>query len=83
MAKTLIGYKEFKSKKGELCRVATVSEPYTEFAKKNGAVGVRVEDIFVPSGVKFSATEADMGREVDISYDVMGNRAYVTDITYL
>ncbi|MCH5272734.1 MAG: hypothetical protein J1E35_03580 [Lachnospiraceae bacterium] len=82
MAKKVVGYSEFNSKSGGLCRVVTVSEPYNERQKQKGAVGLKCEDIFLPSDCTLKVTEKDIGREVNIDYEISSGRAYVIGVAY-
>lgn len=82
MAKKVLGFRKFTSKGGNECRMLTVMEPYTDHAKQAGAVGNRVEDLFIPRECNFVVTEKDVGREVIVDYDVVGNRAYVSSVTW-
>lgn len=79
--KKLIGYKEFTSKKGNVCRMITVLEPYHSVSDK--LMGERAEDIFVPDTCTHVFTAKDIGKNVDVSYDIQGSFARVSDIKVL
>lgn len=77
----LAGYREFTSKKsGKLCRMIAVMSPYSDREKENGAIGNRVEEIFLPENSLPNITETDIGKEVVIDYDIVGGRAFVNGV---
>lgn len=82
MAKKVVGYNEFQRKDGGVCRVVTVSEPYSTRQKSRGAIGLRCEDIFLPDDCTLGVTEKDIGRELNIDYEICSGRAYVIGVAY-
>ncbi len=82
MAKKVVGYSEFNRKDGGTCRVITVSEPYSSRQKSRGAIGLKCEDIFLPDDCTLAVTEKDIGREVEVDYEISSGRAYVVGVAY-
>lgn len=80
MVGKIIGYREFESKKGNTCRLLTLMSPYSDRDKEKGAVGHRVEDIFLPDACKLKITEASVGQDAVVEYSVSGGRAYVENV---
>lgn len=78
--KKAIGYKEFTSKKGNVCKILTVSEPFPVGMEK--MYGVKVEDIFIPAECKLVVTPKDMNREVEVDYVIQGSYARVSDVRF-
>lgn len=82
MAKKVVGYNEFNSKSGGTCRVVTVSEPYSARMIAKGAIGSKCEEIFLPDDCTLIITEKDIGRELNIDYEINSGRAYVVGVAY-
>lgn len=80
MVSKVIGYREFQSKKGGLCRLLTLMSPYDEEEKERGAVGNRTEEIFLPDKCDLRITEANIGQTAVVEYRVIGGRAYVQNV---
>lgn len=82
MAKsTLVGFKRFKSKKGnELC-VASVSTPFSPADIARGCYGDDVQSVFLPEDQIDYLKESDIGKEVKLSYNIANGRAFLVDFT--
>lgn len=78
----LVGIKSFKSKAGKEFNVLNVVTPYSKTEIAKGCFGEKVEEIFVPEGVTVP-TSSDIGKRVDVVRDIVGNKAYVSDIQVL
>lgn len=74
----LVGYKRFKSKKGDDYCVANVVTDYS--ANATGCVGQKVEEVFMPDEMYEYLQPADVGKEIKLDYEVSGNRAYLTGV---
>lgn len=80
MAK-LQGYKKFTGKNGKDYCVANVVTPYTQRDMDRGCVGSKVEEVFLPDSQRDILTPADIGKELDLSYEFSGNRAYLIGVS--
>lgn len=74
----LVGFKRFKSKKGDDFCVANVMTEYPKSAV--GCCGSKVEEIFVPDELYDYLQPEHIGRELKLDYDISGNRAYLTSL---
>lgn len=83
MESKVAGYREFESKKGNRCRLLTLMTPYSDREKENGAVGNRMEEIFLPEGCNLKITESSIGQSVAVDYSVRGGRASVENVVLL
>lgn len=81
MAK-LVGYKKFVSKKGKEFCVANVVSPYTDRDIERDCVGSKVEEIFMPDNMCNFFSPSDIGRELDLSYEINGGRAYLCGVAF-
>lgn len=78
----LLGYKKITSKKsGKLFCVASVVSDLTENDKRNGAVGQKVEDVFLPEEQTDLLRPADIGKELILDYQISGGRAFLVNVT--
>ena len=75
----LVGFNRFKSKNGEMFCVANVVTPYTEREKRYDNFGEKVDTVFLPPEKVNYLKESDIGKEVEVSYDISGGRAYIVD----
>ena len=80
MAK-LIGYKKGTSKKGNDYCMATLLYELSERDKQNGAVGQKVEDIFLPENQINYLKPEHIGKEIVCDYEYSGGRGYLVGIT--
>lgn len=83
MESKIAGYKEFTSKKGHECRLLTLMTPYSDREKERGAVGNRMEEIYLPDGCNLRITEDSIGQKVSVEYSVRGGRASVENVVLL
>ena len=81
MSKTLVGFKRFKSKKGNPLCVAIITVPFDAKANERGSYGYDVESVFVPAEQYDYLTTDDLGKPVTTQYDIVGGRAYLREIT--
>lgn len=81
--KKIVGYKRFKSKKGQDLCIATVVSPYSQRDLDRGCVGSRSEDVFLPDSLVNMLEPKHIDKNVEISYDIVGGRVYVSDFKVL
>lgn len=78
----LVGYKKITSKKsGKHFCVASVLSDLSPREKEQGAVGQKVEEIFLPEEQIDFLKPADIGKEFFVNYNISGGRAYVSDVS--
>lgn len=73
----LLGFKRFKSKQGKEYCVANLSFPYSQRDVSNGCVGERVEECFLPDDYINVLNPSDVGLDINVEKEIVGNRAYV------
>lgn len=79
--KTLVGFKRFKSKKGSPLCVALVARKFTAQENDRGSFGCDMDSVFVPSEQYDYLEVSDIGKPVDLQYDIVSGRAYLRSIT--
>lgn len=78
----IIGYSKFKSKAGnEVMFVDVVKHP-TDRDISFGRVGMKVEQIWIPSSCFNKFSPAVVGKLLKASYEVDGMRANVVDVDF-
>lgn len=75
----LVGYRNFISKKNgrEYC-LAYLTVDVTERERNIGMVGQKVQEVFLPDDLVGTLRPEHIGREVWLSYEAAGGRAYLT-----
>lgn len=77
----LLGYKKGMSKKNTpYCMMHIVSE-LTPTEKAGGAVGQKVEQVFLPESLVDMLKPSDIGHDVILDYTVSGGRAFLDNVT--
>lgn len=78
----LVGYRNFVSKKNgkEYC-VASVVSDLTERDRANGAVGNKVEEIFLPEDLTNYLKPDMVNKEVTLDYELSNGRAYLVNLS--
>lgn len=78
----LVGYKKITSKKSgkEFC-VASVVQDLSDREKSNGAVGNKVDEIFLPEEHLNLLKPSDIGKELLLDYELSGGRAFLINVT--
>lgn len=79
--KKLVGFKKFTSKKGNPLCVAIVMTPFDSKANERGSYGCDVESVFLPQEQIDYLIPTDIGKPVDLNYNIVGGRAFLTQIT--
>lgn len=74
---TLVGFKHFTSKKGVSYCVANVVSSYNDREIQNDCVGSKVEEVFLPEEQKDYLKPSDIGKKVNLDYEISGGRAYL------
>ena len=74
----LVGFKRFKSKKGDDFCVANVVSDYSVNAV--GCFGQKVEEIFLPDDLYDYLQPEHIGKEIRLDYEINGNRAYLKGV---
>lgn len=78
----LVGYKKITSKKnGKVFCVASVVQDLTEREARQGAVGAKVDDIWLPEEQTDLLKPADIGKELILDYELSGGRAFLVNVT--
>ena len=78
-----IGFRAFKAKSGKPCTMITILKQCSERDNNFGAFGYTVQDIFVPDSQVSAINNACIGKRVNLSYDIMGTKAYVRSIQFV
>ena len=80
----LVGYRKFASTKNgkEYC-VAQVVSDVTEREANRGFVGQKVEELFMPEEQVNFFSPADIGKEIETTYELSGGRAYLVKVSVL
>lgn len=73
----LVGYRNITTKKGSELTLASVVSDLSEREKSNGAVGQKVEDIFLPENLTNTLKPENIGKEFVPTYDVSNGKAYL------
>ena len=73
----LVGFKRFKSKKGNECCVANVVTSFTPAENSRGSYGSDVQSVFLPEDQVDMLTEKDIGKDVELNYNIVAGRAYL------
>lgn len=79
--KKLVGFKRFKAKNGKEYCVANVLSDYTD-ADKN-CVGQKVEELFLPDDFVNYLNSKMIGHDLEVSYQINNNRAFLTGVKSL
>ena len=80
----LVGYKRFTSKKnGKDYCVANVITTYNQRNIDAGCVGNAVEEIFMPDELYDLLKPGDVGKELQLDYELSGGRAYLVDVSVI
>lgn len=82
MTSTVVGYKQFKSKKGQDCNVLVLTTDFTPAENARGSYGKGVQEVFLTDEIAQKITPQCIGKEVNLSYTIgAGGRAYLDDVT--
>lgn len=66
----LVGYKKFKSKKGDDCLVIELIKPFTTREIDFGACGSSVVEKFIPNDFSDKFVPAVIGKNIDLEIEV-------------
>lgn len=82
MATILVGYRRFTSKKnGKDYCMANVVQDVSLRDKENGMVGQKVDTLYMPEEKYDLLKPEHIGKELDLSYELSGGRAYLVDVS--
>lgn len=81
-AKKVVGYRKFNSKAGKPFCIVTVVYPFSDRDLQYGACGSKTEDIFIPEELHNIVTPQVIGKNMECTYDVVNNRAYVREVAF-
>lgn len=78
---TLVGYKEFKSKKGTDCHVVILNTPFSPAENSRGSYGMDAQQVFLTDEIAKKITPECIGKQVELTYSIgAGGRAYLEDM---
>lgn len=81
MSALLIGYRKFTSKKGTNCCIVSLVNDYSTFDCSHGAVGQKVDEVFIPENCHGLIQPDSVGRYYELEYGAgIGGRPAVTGI---
>lgn len=69
MTKEILGYRKFKSEKGQFCIVNVVA-PYQENDIRHGAIGGKTEEVWIPEDFQHMITPDVIGKGIECAYEV-------------
>lgn len=77
----LVGYRRFKSKMGNrnFCVMNVVSDASVR-DERNGLVGQKVSEVFMPEELTDLLSPSDIGHELELVYECNDGRAYLIDV---
>ncbi len=80
MERTLVGFKRFKSKKGNPVCLAIIASQFTARDNERGSYGTDMESVFLPQEQYDYLVVDDIGKPVTTQYDIVGGRAYLCEL---
>lgn len=78
---TLVGYRRFNGKNGKLYCVANVTSEFSSREVEGGAVGLKVQEVFLPESQVDYLKPSDCGKNVSLDYEINGGRAYLVSFS--
>lgn len=79
----IIGYSRFKSKKGNEVMYANIAVNLTERDRNFGHVGMRVEQVWIPSSCFHKFNDSVVGKILNAKYDGFGQHAEIVDVNFI
>lgn len=81
MLSTVVGYKQFKSKKGTDCNVLILLTPFTPAEIDRGNYGQGAQEVFLNDDIAQRITPDCIGKQVRLDYTLgAGGRPYLDDV---
>lgn len=81
MTSTVVGYKQFKSKKGTDCNVLILTTDFTPAENARGSYGKGVQEVFLNDDIAAKITPESIGKQVKLEYTFgAGGRPYLEDV---
>lgn len=77
----LVGYRNITTKKGKEFTLASVVSDFSAREVNNGAVGQKVEDLWLPEDCTNMFKPTDIGKELKLDYELSSGRAYLVGVT--
>lgn len=82
MLSTVVGYKQFKSKKGTDCNFLILLKTFTPAENARGNYGQGVQEVFLNDDIAQRITPDCIGKQVKLDYTFGADgRAYLDDVT--
>ena len=78
----VIGYSRFFNKQNEERLVVDVVKEPTDFDKKYGRIGMKVEQVWIPQALFDKFNPSVVGKLIDCKYDISGRYANVIDVSF-
>lgn len=78
----IIGYSKFKSKNGNEVMFVDVAKQTTDRDAQWGRVGMKVEQIWIPSSCFSKFDSSVVGKVLKASYEISNGRANVVDVDF-
>lgn len=78
----ILGYSRFTSKKGDEVLFVDVAKLPTDFDKRYGRVGMKVEQVWIPSNCFDKFNNSVIGKCLDAQYSIQNGRANVVDVSF-
>lgn len=76
----LVGYRNITTKKGKEFTLASVVSDFSQREKEKGAVGQKVDDIWLPEDCANMFKPTDIGKELNLDYELSSGRAYLVSV---
>lgn len=82
MTSTVVGYKQFKSKKGTDCNVLILLTTFTPVENARGSYGQGAQEVFLNEDIAQRITPDCIGKQVKLEYTFgAGGRPFLDDVT--
>ncbi len=82
MLSTVVGYKQFKSKKGTDCNVLILLTTFTPAENGRGSYGQGAQEVFLNDDIAQRITPECIGKQVRLDYTFgAGGRPYLDNVT--
>lgn len=84
MAKYLVGFRNFTAKKNNKnYTVAYLLSDASAADVNSGVVGQKSEEVFLPENLTGMFKDTDIGKQIDLTYEINGHRAYLSGVNIL
>lgn len=79
----ILGFRNFKSKKGQDLTLVQVVQSYSDRELANGSYGMKSVDVFLPENQVGTLGAKDIDKECEMIYEISGGRAYLVEFKVL